>query len=258
MLNAVLGRAQQACCRRSGGSASRGPSDYASIEARLFATFMADWRPRAATRRCDTSRSSTRHPRSSTCTRSSCCSSGCSKRTGLQPSIADPAELALARRTACGTRPGRSIWSTTASPTSTSNGRRTRRCARLRAADAVVVTPHPHSARAIREQAPPRAAHRRDRGCGVGVSQSRSRQVLLENVPANRGREGRRCRSACGAIASGLFFKPVARFRQPRGLSRRQDHAPCLRTRSWPATTSRRPSCRRASASSKVTTRRRC
>ena len=43
MLNAEMGRAQQACCREVADLVS-GPSDYASIEARLFATFMADWR----------------------------------------------------------------------------------------------------------------------------------------------------------------------------------------------------------------------
>ncbi len=43
MLNAEMGRAQQACCREVADLVS-GPSDYASIEERLFATFMADWR----------------------------------------------------------------------------------------------------------------------------------------------------------------------------------------------------------------------
>ena len=43
MLNAVMGRAQQACCSEVADLLS-GPSDFASFEDRLFATFMADWR----------------------------------------------------------------------------------------------------------------------------------------------------------------------------------------------------------------------
>ncbi len=43
MLNAEMGRAQQACCREVADLVS-GPSDYSSIEERLFAMFMADWR----------------------------------------------------------------------------------------------------------------------------------------------------------------------------------------------------------------------
>ena len=43
MLNAEMGRAQQACCSEVADLVS-GPSDYSSIEERLFATFMADWR----------------------------------------------------------------------------------------------------------------------------------------------------------------------------------------------------------------------
>jgi hypothetical protein len=42
MLNAEMGRAQQACCREVADLVS-GPSDYSNIEARLFAMFMADW-----------------------------------------------------------------------------------------------------------------------------------------------------------------------------------------------------------------------
>ncbi len=43
MLNAEMGRAQQACCREVADLIS-GPSDYSTIDDRLFATFMADWR----------------------------------------------------------------------------------------------------------------------------------------------------------------------------------------------------------------------
>jgi hypothetical protein len=43
MLNAEMGRAQQSCCREVTDLVS-GPSDYSSIEDRLFAMFMADWR----------------------------------------------------------------------------------------------------------------------------------------------------------------------------------------------------------------------
>ena len=42
MLNAVMGRAQQACCQEVSDLVS-GPSDFASIEDRLFAMFIADW-----------------------------------------------------------------------------------------------------------------------------------------------------------------------------------------------------------------------
>jgi len=42
MLNAVMGRAQQACCSEVSDLVS-GPSDFASIEDRLFAMFIADW-----------------------------------------------------------------------------------------------------------------------------------------------------------------------------------------------------------------------
>jgi hypothetical protein len=43
MLNAVMGRAQQACCREI-ADLIRGPSDYDTIEARLFDMFAAEWR----------------------------------------------------------------------------------------------------------------------------------------------------------------------------------------------------------------------
>jgi hypothetical protein len=43
MLNAEMGRAQQACCREVADLVS-GPSDYSSIEDRLFAMFTTDWR----------------------------------------------------------------------------------------------------------------------------------------------------------------------------------------------------------------------
>jgi hypothetical protein len=43
MLNAVMGRAQEACCREV-ADLVRGPSDYDSIEARLFQMFLTEWR----------------------------------------------------------------------------------------------------------------------------------------------------------------------------------------------------------------------
>ena len=43
MLNAVMGRAQQACCQAV-SDLVRGPSDYDSIEDRLFEMFQAEWR----------------------------------------------------------------------------------------------------------------------------------------------------------------------------------------------------------------------
>ena len=43
MLNAVMGRAQQACCRDVADLIS-GPSDFATIEERLYEMFSADWR----------------------------------------------------------------------------------------------------------------------------------------------------------------------------------------------------------------------
>ena len=43
MLNAVMGRAQQACCGEIADLIS-GPSDFATIEDRLFEMFIADWR----------------------------------------------------------------------------------------------------------------------------------------------------------------------------------------------------------------------
>jgi len=43
MLNAVMGRAQQACCKEV-ADLVRGPTDYDSIEARLFDMFATEWR----------------------------------------------------------------------------------------------------------------------------------------------------------------------------------------------------------------------
>jgi hypothetical protein len=43
MLNAVMGRAQEACCREV-ADLVRGPSDYDSIEERLFQMFLTEWR----------------------------------------------------------------------------------------------------------------------------------------------------------------------------------------------------------------------
>ena len=112
MLNAEMGRAQQACCREVADLVS-GPSDYTSIEERLFATFIADWRasrgdaPLRHIAIVDTA------PAAQYLYPEFLLFQRLFEARGIRTTIADPSELETRKAVRCATRPARSISCTT-------------------------------------------------------------------------------------------------------------------------------------------------
>ncbi len=256
MLNAVMGRAQQACCREVADLIS-GPSDFATIEERLFAMFIADWRRArghgaAAPHRDRRQRAAAR----STCTRNSCCSSACSNRAASpRPSLIRRELDARWRRAA----PRR------ADPIDMVYNRLTdfyfdapehAVLARAYRANAAVVTPHPHSHALYANKhnlallSDAAVLHR------WGIERS----IADTTAASHSAHDARHARGRRRAVArpQAPVLQTRTRLRQRRRVSRRQSSREACSPKFSQATTSLRRWCHRASGSVPTAPARRC
>ena len=224
MLNAEMGRAQQACCCEVADLIS-GPSDYSSIEDRLFAMFMADWRAARGDAQLRHVAIVDNAPETQYLYPEFLLFQRLFEARGIRTTIADPTELELtdgSLRHASGTidllynrltdfyfeRPEHAVL------------------ARAYETDTVVVTPHPHS----------HALYANKRNLALLTDATALRrwgiepaiaERLLRNIPRTDRCDSRRCRRTV-AQSQAAVLQTGVRLRQRRRVSRRQTDAPRL------------------------------